>query len=97
MSDFTPTLRVDEIGGRVRLSLERCFSAEGSTLQEAADELVWKMLATVMAFRCRGLSGLGAVGRPDPELAGFLWELGRIAAAGGDIRERLFGSSEMAA
>jgi hypothetical protein len=31
------------------------------------------------------------------ELVGFLWELGTIAAAGGDIRERLFGPSAMAA
>jgi hypothetical protein len=97
MSEFAPTLRVDESAGRVRLRLDGFFSVEGSTLQEAADELVWKMLATVMAFRSRGLSGLGVVCRPDLELAGFLWELGRIAAAGGDIRGRLFGSSDMAA
>jgi hypothetical protein len=97
MSEFAPTLRVDEIGGRVRLSLDGLLSAEGPTLQEAADELVWKMLVTVMAFRSRGISGLSAAGRPDMKLVGFLWELGRIAAAGGDIRERLFGSSGMAA
>jgi hypothetical protein len=30
-------------------------------------------------------------------LAVFLWELGEIAAAGGDIRERLFGPSSLAA
>jgi len=27
----------------------------------------------------------------------FIWELGEIAAAGGDIRERLFGPTGMAA
>jgi hypothetical protein len=97
MSEFAPTLRLEEIAGGVRLSLDGWFSAEGPTLQEAADELVWKMLVTVMAFRCRGISGLGAVCRPDLRLAGFLQELGTIAAAGGDIRERLFGSSGMAA
>jgi hypothetical protein len=97
MSEFAPTLRLEEIAGGVRLSLDGWFSAEGPTLQEAADELVWKMLVTVMAFRARGISGLSAVGRPDLELAGFLLELGKIAAAGGDIRERLFGSSDMAA
>jgi hypothetical protein len=97
MSEFAPTLRVDELAGRVRLSLDGFVSAEGPTLQEAADELVWKMLVTVMAYRSRGISGLGAVCRPDVRLAGFLHELGTIAAAGGDIRERLFGSSGMAA
>ena len=97
MSEFTPTLRVDEIAGRVRLGLDGFFSAEGPTLEEAADGLVWKMLVAVMAFRTVGISGFSAVGRPDPEVVGFLWELGEIAAAGGDIRARLFGPSSMAA
>jgi hypothetical protein len=97
MSEFAPTLRVDEIAGRVRLSLDGFFSAEGPTLQEAADELVWKMLVTLMAFRSRGISGLSVVSRPDMALVGFLWEFDEIAAAGGDIRERLFGSSGLAA
>jgi hypothetical protein len=97
MSEFAPRLRVDEIAGRVRLSLEGFFYAEGPTLQDAADELVCKTLATVMAFRSRGISGLGAVSRPDPQLVEFLWELDAITAAGGDIRDRLFGSVDMAA
>jgi len=97
MSEFAPTLRVDEIGGLVRLTLDRFFSAEGATLQEAADELVWKMLVVVMAFRSNGLSNLGAVSRPDMEVVGLLYELDGIAASGGDIRERLFGPSSMAA
>ena len=29
---------------------------------------------------------------PDARLFEFLWELGEIAASGGDIRPRLFGS-----
>jgi hypothetical protein len=97
MSEFVPSLRVDEVGGLVRLTLDRFFSAEGPTLQEAADALVWKMLVVVMAFRSDGLSNLGAVSRPDMEVVGLLYELDRIAASGGDIRERLFGSSSMAA
>jgi len=58
---------------------------------------VWKMLTTVMALRSRGIDGLCAVRRPDLELVRFLWELDEIAAAGGDIRERLFGPSDIAA
>jgi hypothetical protein len=96
MSEFTPTLRVDEIAGQVRLSLDGFFSAEGATLQEAADELVRKMLVTLLAFRARGISGLGVMGRPDMKVVGFLREVGEFAAAGGDIRDRLFGSSGMA-
>jgi hypothetical protein len=93
MSEFAPTLRVDEISGRVRLTLDRVCSGEGATLQDAADELVWKVLVAVMAFRNVGMGAFSALCRPDLELVGFLWELGTIAAAGGDIRERLFGSS----
>jgi hypothetical protein len=97
VSEFAPTVRVDQIAGRVRLSLDGYFSAEGPTLQEAADELVWKVLVTLMAFRSRGISGLGVVCRPDMALVGLLWEFDKVAAAGGDIRERLFGSSGIAA
>ncbi len=97
MSEFTPTLRVAENGGRVRLGVDGLGAAEGLTLQDAADELVWKILVMVMAFRSAGISGLSVVGRPDMGLVGFLWELGEIAAAGGDIRERLFGPSSLAA
>jgi hypothetical protein len=50
-----------------------------------------------MGLRAGGISSLGAVSRPDMTLAVFLWELGEIAAAGGDIREPLFGPSRLAA
>jgi hypothetical protein len=97
MSEFTPTLRVDEAAGRVRIGLDGFFSAEAPTLQEAADELVRKMLVAAMALRSGGISGFSAESRPDMALVVFLWELGEIAAAGGDIRKRLFGSSSLAA
>jgi len=97
MSEFTPTVWVDELDGRVRLSLEGFLSAEGPTLQEAADELVAKTLVTVMAFRSHGIGGLSATGRPRIELVNYLWELSRITAGGGDIRERLFGWGDVAA
>jgi hypothetical protein len=93
MSEFAPTLRVDETAGGVRLSLDGVCSGEGPTLQEAADELVWKLLAAAMTLRTAGMGAFSTLCRPDLELVRFLWELGRIAAAGGDIREHLFGST----
>jgi hypothetical protein len=64
---------------------------EGTTLQEAADDLVRRLLALAMTMR----SGAGF--RVSPEVPGvdlrwfeFLYELGSIAAGGGDIRERVF-------
>jgi hypothetical protein len=97
MPEFTPTLRVEELADRIRLNLDGFLSADGATLQEAADELVRRMLLAVMALRSGGISGLSAVSRLDMTLVVFLWELGEIAAAGGDIRERLFGPSSLAA
>jgi hypothetical protein len=94
MSEFAPTLRVDETAGGVRLNLDGVCSAEGPTLQEAADALVWKLLGAVMAFRSAGMGAFSTLLRPDPELVGFLWELGSVAAAGGDIREHLFGTGD---
>lgn len=53
-------------------------------MEEAADDLLARVLVLVMAFR----SGIGTVSSeiPDPALLHFLYKLGKVAAAGGDIR-----------
>jgi hypothetical protein len=98
LSEFTPRLWVEEIGDRVRLGVDGLVSADGPTLQDAADELVTKVLGVVMAFRSGEIGGYGSMlCRVDMVLVEFIWELGEFAAAGGDIRERLFGPTSMAA
>ena len=97
MSKFVPTVWVDEIAGRVRLGLDGVASADGATLQEAADELVWKILVAAMALRDNGITAFGTACRPKQEVLDLLWEVGRLAAVGGDIRERLFGPGSLAA
>jgi len=84
-----PALNVTETGGRVRLSLGGFAQGEGSSLQEAADELVRRLLELALAFRSSGFNAPGEF-RPDLEAMDFLQELGEIAAAGGDIRTRVF-------
>ena len=88
---YQPSLEVRQVAGRIRLLLGTLAYGEGATLQEAADDLVARVLALVMAF---GSGGIGPVSNeappPVPVLLNFLYELGDIAAAGGDIRERLF-------
>ena len=92
-----PTLEVRQVGGRVRLLLGTLAYGEGATLQEAADDLVARVLALVMAFRSGGIGPLPSEGpRPEPAMLEFLYELGEIAAAGGDIRDRLFGAGSAA-
>jgi hypothetical protein len=88
---WTPALSVTEAGGRCRLDLGGHAHAEGATLQEAADELVRSLLAQALCLRSeRGF-------RVSPEGPGvdlrwfdFVYELGSIAAGGGDIRDRVF-------
>jgi hypothetical protein len=66
-------------------------TGRGHTLQEAADDLVLNVLNLVAAFRATGFRIPGELGPPDLRVLRFLYELGELAARGGDIRERLFG------
>jgi hypothetical protein len=86
-----PPLYVHETGGRCRLCLGGYIHGEGATLQEAGDDLVYRLLNIAMGFR--GGSGFRVPRelRPDLEWLELLYELGEIAARGGDIRERVFG------
>jgi hypothetical protein len=89
--EFRPTLEVRQVAGRVRLLLGALAYGEGATLQEAADDLVARVLVLAMAFRSGGIGPVSSEAPlPDPALLSFLYELGEIAATGGDIRERLF-------
>jgi hypothetical protein len=74
----------------VRLQLGTLASGEGATLQQAGDELIRRLLALVMALRASGFTASGEV-RADLETMDFLFGLGEVAAAGGDIRARVFG------
>ena len=62
---------------------------EGVSLQEAADSLVCSILGLAMAFRSSGFRGCSEL-RVDLETMNLLHELGEVAAAGGDIRARIF-------
>ena len=84
-----PALTIKEFEGTVRLTLGGFAHGEGRTLQEAADDLVCSVLRVVMACRSNGFRACSEL-RPDIETITFLHELGEIAAAGGDIRERVF-------
>jgi hypothetical protein len=84
-----PALTVTETGGRVRLSLGGIAQGEGPSLQEAADELIRRILELALAFQSSGC-GVSSELSLDLETLSFLHELAEIAAAGGDIRERVF-------
>jgi hypothetical protein len=90
MYGIAPSLTVTEVGDCVRLELGGIARGEGVSLQEAADELVCAVLRLAAAIRSTGVS----VSRELPagvEVFDYLHELGELAAAGVDIRSRLFG------
>jgi hypothetical protein len=97
MASIHLTLRVSERDGRIRLSLGGFSCAEGETLQEAADQLVYRMLEIAMAFRNGGVGRLSSECGLDVAVMDFIWQLGEVAASGGDVREFLLGPSALAA
>jgi hypothetical protein len=92
---WSPTLDLWESAGRCRLSLAGLTHGEGSTPQEAADDLVARLLNLVLCARTSGLRFPSEFGPNDQclSLMQFIWELGECAARGEDIRERVFGST----
>ena len=82
-------LTITERGGRISLHLGGLARGEGSSLQEAADDLVAALRRIALALRASGCTVSSEVA-PDLETLDFLHELGEIAAAGGDIRDRVF-------
>jgi hypothetical protein len=90
MPRFTPSFRVRSDANGVRLTLTGVTHASGPTLQDAADELVRKILVMLMAIRGGAVAPAGRGLRVDPGIQEFIFELADYAARGGDIRDRLF-------
>jgi hypothetical protein len=88
---WTPALELSETGDRCRLSLGGLARGEGATLQEAADELIARLVTIALRFRTSGFGAVRALGRPDMDQLSYVWEIGEIAARGDDIRGRVFG------
>jgi hypothetical protein len=95
MQDWTPPLEVTVVAGRCRLCLGGYAYGEGETLQDAADDLVARLLNFAMCFRS-GFTISRELPPPDLRWLDFVYQLGEIAAAGGDIRDRLFGAGSAA-
>jgi hypothetical protein len=90
MSQAMPSLTVRESAGAIWLDLGGVARGKGTSLQEAADDLIRSILGVVMAFRCSGFTASTEL-CPDLEALNFIAELGDVAASGGDIRELVFG------
>src|SRR4051794_30493570 len=90
MSTYRPELTVRERAGSVRLHLGSLAHGDGLSLQAAAEDLLQRVLAIGRAFRTSGFS-VSPEAPFDVAALSFVCELDEIAAAGGDVRSRLFG------
>jgi hypothetical protein len=88
---WIPALDVDESAEGCRLSLVGVTYGDGATLQEAADDLIARLLGLVTSVRTTGFRVATELGPPDRNVLDFIWEVGEIAARGEDIREHVFG------
>lgn len=88
---WTPALELRETGSGCRLSLGGWAHGEGETLQQAADALVARVLDIALRFRRTGYRFVRTLAGPSMDELSFVWELGEIAAGGGDIRPRVLG------
>jgi hypothetical protein len=88
---WVPPLHLCESAGRCRLTLSGLTHGDGYTLQQAADDLIARLLDIVLFVRAAGFPFSTELPPPDYRLLDFIWELGERAACGADIRERVFG------
>jgi hypothetical protein len=91
MSSHPLALTVQERSDGVRLHLGSVAYGDGPSLQEAADDLVRRVLALGRALRTTGFA-VSTELPYDMAALSLLAELDEIAAAGGDVRTRLLGA-----
>jgi hypothetical protein len=91
---WMPPLVVQKQGGGCRLRLANDAWGDGPTLQEAADDLVARVVRHATALRAGGSTCSKELGPPDLRWLDFLYEVGELAASGSDVRQRIVGLLE---
>ena len=86
---WTPPLHVRELAGRCRLCLGPWAYGDGASLQEAADDLVERLLQLARGLQTGALAAPAELGPPDRRWLDFLWEIGEMSARGEDVRARV--------
>jgi hypothetical protein len=88
---WMPRLTVAEQGGRCRLQLTSDAWGDGATLQEAADDLIARVLRQANALRGGGWNWGSELSPRDRRWLDFLFEVGEIDERGGDVRNLVMG------
>jgi hypothetical protein len=90
MRSWAPPLSLRETAHGCRLSLSGVGHGHGATLQDAADELVSRVLDVALAVRVGGLTCTSGL-VPDLHSVEFLHEVAEVALQGGDVRGLVLG------
>ena len=89
-SSQCPRLEVLEVTGGCELWAAGHIAGRGASLQEAANDLVDRLLTLAISIRTSGLSATSESGAIDVAWVDFIWRVGEHARRGGDIRDLLF-------
>jgi hypothetical protein len=89
MDPWVPELTLSEGYGRCRLALSGLTHGDGRTLQEAADDLVARILRMAVALRSGALAFTSEIPPPDSRVIGFLHEVAGQAGDADGIRRRI--------
>ncbi|HEU0241952.1 MAG TPA: hypothetical protein VKB59_08475 [Micromonosporaceae bacterium] len=87
---WTPELRLRTSADRCQLRLVGVTYGNGATMQEASNDMLARLFDLAMTVRDGRYRPMSELGAPDPRVLSFLYEIGEIAANGGDIRQRVF-------
>ena len=89
--DWTPELRLRATDEGCLLTLAGVTYGNGATLQAASNDLMARLFDVATAIRSGRYRLSSELGAPQPDVLAFLWEVGDLAAHGGDIRARVLG------
>ncbi|MGH3681046.1 MAG: hypothetical protein ACRDT2_12490 [Natronosporangium sp.] len=59
-------------------------------MPESGNDLLARLFDLAIGLRRGGCRFTSETGRPDPRVLAFRWEIGELAASGGDLRQRVF-------
>jgi hypothetical protein len=89
-AEWTPELRLHAKSDRCQLHLVGVTYGNGATMQEASNDLLARLFDLGTATRAGRFRATSELGMPNRQVLDFLWEIGELAARGGDIRRRVF-------
>jgi hypothetical protein len=86
---WTPELQLQAKSDHCQLHLVGVTYGNGATMQDASNDLLARLFDLATTVRSGQYRPTSEFGVPDLRAMDFLWEIGELAARGGDIRQRV--------